>query len=609
MANVQEEVEKIARARYGKDVRGSICSAILAMNEESSEAIDKAVTAQDSATVSAAAALSSQNAAKDSEDKAAEYAEEAKRATTGIYHFKGSVNTRAELPSNPSEGDVYDIISEGGMNVAWTGSKWDELGSTVDLSLYQKKLIAGENITIDPVTNIISATGGGAKAVIEVTAESEELCGKTVTLTGAQTATATFSSEGKCSFEVSKLGTYTVSASDGLETYSAEVIVSTIALYQVSIGESFGYKNWIKSVGKDASAYASLDDVLADEKLVRELMTRHASVDYLVEWLTKEADAQATFLANDNALKWIGLRDYAYDNMSQDFITSWLEGEKWEYALKDKVPIMTSDTAPYGEAFCSNAPLDSRFKIYYPFSKIPSEQYVSKNVGSYNTEVKLGYKFTNPTCIKRITFDSDVHSGHFRFLASNDGINWTELSTEMSYGADTNINNDNYYLYYAIGGKAISLNDGRYLVSYSTVQFYGRSLNVSSNDVGTLPPQTEPKVTIGGVTYWTNKSEREFAESSTMKYLYDHGVDVETVTKTTTSVLANIDTTDYKLLRATVGQYARTNDTIKCGSGSATLTTAMMPNNCYLDVSSINGTNQTGFSSVANTSDISCWLE
>ena len=56
MANIQEDINKIATARYGRDVRGSIVNALTLMNEESSEAIDKAVTAQDSATASAAEA-------------------------------------------------------------------------------------------------------------------------------------------------------------------------------------------------------------------------------------------------------------------------------------------------------------------------------------------------------------------------------------------------------------------------------------------------------------------------------------------------------------------------------------------------------------------------
>ena len=55
---------------------------------------------------------------------------------SGVYHYKGSVANRAALPKNPAVGDVYNIQDEDGQNVAWTGSAWDALGATVDLSAY-----------------------------------------------------------------------------------------------------------------------------------------------------------------------------------------------------------------------------------------------------------------------------------------------------------------------------------------------------------------------------------------------------------------------------------------------------------------------------------------
>lgn len=54
----------------------------------------------------------------------------------GVYHYKGSVANRAALPAAPAVGDVYNVQDEDGQNVAWTGSAWDALGATVDLSAY-----------------------------------------------------------------------------------------------------------------------------------------------------------------------------------------------------------------------------------------------------------------------------------------------------------------------------------------------------------------------------------------------------------------------------------------------------------------------------------------
>lgn len=57
----------------------------------------------------------------------------------GVYKYKGTKATQGELPSNPSEGDVWNIeaasdYGAAGMNVAWNGSAWDALGGlfTID---------------------------------------------------------------------------------------------------------------------------------------------------------------------------------------------------------------------------------------------------------------------------------------------------------------------------------------------------------------------------------------------------------------------------------------------------------------------------------------------
>ena len=52
------------------------------------------------------------------------------------YHYKGSKATFAELPTTGNEvGDVWNV-EENGMNYAWTGSEWDALGGSIDLSDY-----------------------------------------------------------------------------------------------------------------------------------------------------------------------------------------------------------------------------------------------------------------------------------------------------------------------------------------------------------------------------------------------------------------------------------------------------------------------------------------
>ena len=54
-------------------------------------------------------------------------------AIAGVLHYKGSVKTYADLPADAEIGDVYNVIDTGA-NYAWTGSEWDELGSSIDIS-------------------------------------------------------------------------------------------------------------------------------------------------------------------------------------------------------------------------------------------------------------------------------------------------------------------------------------------------------------------------------------------------------------------------------------------------------------------------------------------
>lgn len=71
----------------------------------------------------------------------------------GAYKYKGSVANRQALPSNAENGDVYDL-QDTGMNVAWNGTSWDDLGQLVDTSLLWAKseLTAITTAEIDTIT-------------------------------------------------------------------------------------------------------------------------------------------------------------------------------------------------------------------------------------------------------------------------------------------------------------------------------------------------------------------------------------------------------------------------------------------------------------------------
>lgn len=93
-------------------------------------ATDRTVTIPSAtATSSAAGLMSSADKAKlDTFGAASDYA--LKSDLTGLYKYKGSKATYSALPSTGNTlGDVWDVQADG-MNYAWNGSDWDQLGGT-----------------------------------------------------------------------------------------------------------------------------------------------------------------------------------------------------------------------------------------------------------------------------------------------------------------------------------------------------------------------------------------------------------------------------------------------------------------------------------------------
>lgn len=78
-----------------------------------------------------------------------EYAESTyakKTDITSVYKYKGSKATFAELPSDASVGDVWDVKADG-MNYGWTGTAWDALGTQ----------FAVESITAEEINALMDA--------------------------------------------------------------------------------------------------------------------------------------------------------------------------------------------------------------------------------------------------------------------------------------------------------------------------------------------------------------------------------------------------------------------------------------------------------------------
>ena len=109
-----------------------------------------------------------------------------------------------------------------------------------------------------------------------------------------------------------EIGNISVSSEDT----TASMSIQYYSWYELEAkeGSSIGYQGWLNSAGITAS-YPSLDAVLSDERVVRELFTKHTSCDYFMDWYAEDNSMLDSFTSNRIAMKWIGLRDYVCDKL------------------------------------------------------------------------------------------------------------------------------------------------------------------------------------------------------------------------------------------------------------------------------------------------------
>lgn len=350
-----------------------------------------------------------------------------------------------------------------------------------------------------------SVTLGVGDVNIVITYSSEYIGSDFIITNNGVTKQKTATSDLSVSFVVADYGawvitntfdakTKTINATEG-GTYTADFSIAPTPAYD--------FQSWLDAAAITKS-FDSLESVLEDQATIRELMTKHASVDYLVEWYENDPTLKATLLASNYALKWIGLRDYAYDKMPSEFITEWLASDKWEYALKDKVPTMTSDSAPYGTVIYSSQLSSSARYGYQAFDKNNSTMWSTEDY--YKDNCYIGYKFTNPICVKKFSILKTNRPlrapKNFKLQGSNDNTTWDDVS-DVFVGVNTETtdiyitDNDNYYLYYRV---YIETNFGDNAdTELVELQFYGRSLSVS---VPTMTSNTEPWGEAFGSSYY-----------------------------------------------------------------------------------------------------------
>lgn len=348
------------------------------------------------------------------------------------------------------------------------------------------------------------SSGSGADLIVTC---SSDFAGLTITATKGATShsqTCPSTSPYVVTFSGLDNGTWIVSGTIRGQTYSVQ---ATITDFSAVLNSGFDWQGWVdSSVDLDSSDYQDLDEVLADEKAVRELMLVHASVDFLAA-SNVDSDVEK-IINNDICAKWINLSDYALDTLYavNDIKTVMDEADKYGYGEwvivddtttpptwgpKGNVPVMTSNTAPYGEASASNEL--SGYNAYKAFDKVnTSANSWFINTTGNNTlpsDTHIKYKFTNPVLAKKafIRWYDDYPSGMtatIKIQGSNDTNTWNDVSEEITFSngeaKEVELTSSEYYLYYKlliVSQTGININ--YYYGGVNTLQFYGRQLSVS----------------------------------------------------------------------------------------------------------------------------------
>ena len=380
----------------------------------------------------------------------------------------------------------------------------------VDLTGLQDDQILHYNATTQKWEPTDPPSGGFSEVLIDY--DPTEMAGITVTLAHTasaeghtpETYTITLDNTGEVEQDVKNLGLWTISWTHEGQTYTEEFTIEWFGFYHIQLHEGFTWRLWATAGGIPINQYDSLPQLLADEAAVRRLFIVHDAVDYMCENANSTQNQDLiTIINNGLCAKWANLNDYALDNMEADAVLSDLMDDadlygygeliedNGDYVPKGNVPIMTANSAPYGEAFANSSMTSLSRYPYKAFDNDPT------TIWMVNTESTgyLGYKFTNPVCVKRVYFRKDTASPNrwqeYKIQASNDGTNWTDLtetlSTETNVGEYTiSVNNSNYYLYYRAYCSKTSDNGQPALY---TLQFYGRELKVS---VPTMTSNTAP---------------------------------------------------------------------------------------------------------------------
>lgn len=190
-------------------------------------------------------------------------------------------------------------------------------------------------------------------------------------------------------------------------------------------------------------------------------------------------------------LRGISFSPFLDDGLNSDLWSSAIcDSTYFESVLCDKVPTMTSDTTPYGEAFASS--VYHQYLAYKAFDKVIDDGITNIlhlwHSASSDTAY-VGYKFNNPTVIKKVEIspfynpEYGLYAKDYVIQGSND--NFIDDIHNLHNGSFENkdvgtvtitISNICPFLYYRLYSSSTYMrsNDNKPYHAIDELQFYGR---------------------------------------------------------------------------------------------------------------------------------------
>ena len=224
----------------------------------------------------------------------------------------------------------------------------------------------------------------------------------------------------------------------------------------------------------------TLKDAFTSKSAITNILKSNENIDYIIN----NKDKYIKYIINDeNVLGLFVSNEYAMNKMiensgwTQEILNSEMAIGVLDNSNPSKVPTMTSNTAPSGEAFASSA--YSGYPAYQAFNG-SSSGYWGVGAGLSYKDQYIGYDFVNPIWVYKIEtqFAIGKQDTDYVIEASNDKENWDIIKDNLhESGNKETIIPNNYnkkYRYYRLRMLSEVVQSGSGNTVITLLQFYGK---------------------------------------------------------------------------------------------------------------------------------------